>query len=99
MLWRKSWLETRSRFLVGFALLAILAMGTVFNYPAVAKLRPLVRSIDTTTALGRAIDEAVRLEQTYRGFIWLQWFKQNLAQMIRLFAIILGSGGLVSKGS
>ena len=30
MLWRKAWLDTRSRFLVGLGVLALLAAGTVF---------------------------------------------------------------------
>jgi len=41
MLWYKSWLETRWRFLIGLVLLMIVAAGTVFDYPAVAKLAPL----------------------------------------------------------
>lgn len=99
MLWHKAWLETRWRFLIGLALLVMLACGTVFDYPAVARLTPMVRDVDTTTAVGRAIREAAELERTYRGFIWLQWFRQNLGQTITLLAIILGSGGLLSTRS
>jgi ABC-2 type transport system permease protein len=99
MLWYQSWLETRSRFLIGFALLAALAAGTVFEYPAVLKLMPLARSIDTTGPLGRMVAEAVELQREYRGFVWWQWFRQNLAQIWTLCAILLGAGGLLSRTS
>jgi hypothetical protein len=46
--------------------------------------------------LGRAIQEAIEAERTYSGFIWYQWFRQNLMQMGTLFAILLGSGSLLS---
>ena len=34
MLWYKSWLETRWRFLIGLALLVLMACAKVFGYPA-----------------------------------------------------------------
>ena len=97
MLWYKSWLETRSRFLIGVALMMIVAAGTVFDYPAVAKLLPVASSVDTTGAMGRLIRDAAAVESTYRGFVWWQWFRQNAVQMGTLFAVLLGSGGLLAK--
>ena len=38
MLWYKSWLETRWRFLIGLVLLMLSAGGTVLTYPHVVKL-------------------------------------------------------------
>ena len=49
MLWYKSWLETRSRFLIGLVLLIVMACGTVFDYVAVQKLMPLTDSIGAST--------------------------------------------------
>jgi len=49
--------------------------------------------------LGRAILESVAAERTYRGYIWFQWFRQNLSQMGTLFAVLLGSGSLLSGSS
>lgn len=95
MLWYKSWLETRWRFLIGFGLLTILAGGTVFDYLAVEKLLPLARTIDTSGTMGRRIRDAVEIQSSYRGFVWWQWFRQNLVQMWTLFAVLLGSGGLL----
>jgi ABC-2 type transport system permease protein len=99
MLWYKSWLETRWRFLIGFALLTVLAVGTVFQYPAVVKLMPLASSIDTSGPLGRMIGEAVEVQRDYRGFVWWAWFRQNLAQIWTLCAVLLGAGGLLAKAS
>jgi ABC-2 type transport system permease protein len=96
MLWYKSWLETRWRFLIGLALLLITASGTVFGYLTVVKLMPLARTLDTSGEIGRKIKEAVEIEREFRGFVWLQWFRQNLTQMGTLFAVLLGSGGLLS---
>jgi ABC-type transport system involved in multi-copper enzyme maturation permease subunit len=100
MLWRKSWLETRTRFLIGLFLLLLLAAGNVFEYPSVSALIPAARSLDTGGgALGGLIRKAVELQRDYRGFIWWQWFRQNLTQMWTLFAVLLGTGGLLSQTS
>lgn len=96
MLWYKAWLETRSRFLAGLVLLTIMAAGTVFDYPQVVKLLPLAETIDTSSATGRAIRASADLSREYRGHVWLHWFRQNLAQMGTLFAVLLASGGLLS---
>ncbi len=97
MLWYKAWLETRWRFLIGLGLLTIVAVGTVYDYLAVQKLMPLAGSVDYSGELGRRLKEAVELERTYRGFVWLQWFRQNLSQMGTLMAVILGSGNALSS--
>ena len=100
MLWYKSWLDTRWRFLTGLALLSILACGIVFEYVQVLRILPTVGTPpDASGLVGRAINEAIALERTYRGFIWLQWFRQNLMQMGTLFAALLGSGSPLSGSS
>lgn len=100
MLWRKSWLETRWRFLIGLAVLVLSACGTVlFDYPAVAKLMPLASSVDASGPMGRLIREAALVQSTYRGFVWYQWFQQNLLHVWTLFAVLLGSGGLLAQSS
>lgn len=100
MLWYKSWLETRWRFLIGLGLLTIVACGAVFDYPTVLKLMPLAKgidsTIDTSTTMGRLIKEGAAVQSSYRGFIWWQWVRQNLTQMWTLFAVLLGSGGLIT---
>jgi hypothetical protein len=99
MLWYKSWLETRWRFLIGVGLLTISACSTVLYYPEVMKLMPVAGSIDVGGEIGRRIQEGVELARSYRGYIWSQWFSQNVTQMGTLFAILLGSGSLISQGS
>ena len=99
MLWYKSWLETRWRFYIGLGLLLLSAGGIVYVYPQMMKLLPRASELDTTGELGRRIKEGVELSRDYRGYIWSQWMRQNLAQMATFFAIILGSGGPYAQRS
>jgi hypothetical protein len=96
MLWHKSWLETRWRFLIGLGLLLCSAAGVVFAYPRVMELMPLVPR-DTGGELGRRIRESAELVRDYRGYVWSQWFAQHLTRAWTLFAVLLGTGGLVSQ--
>jgi hypothetical protein len=99
MLWYKSWLETRSRFLIGVALLMLSAAAAVLAYPRLMKLLPLVPTVDDTGELGRRIREAADLMGSYRGYVWAQWLRQSMTQMLTLFAVLLGTGGLLSQAS
>lgn len=99
MLWRKTWLETRWRFIIGFAVLMVLGGGIVFDYPLTKRLMPMAETIAGSGVLGRTIRATVDLERSYRGFVWVQWFRQNLTQTWTLFAVLLGSGSAVSQGS
>ena len=99
MLWYKSWLETRWRFAIGLAILILSATGTVLAYPRVLTLLPLVPSIDVSNEVGRRIREIGDLSRTYRGYVWAQWLRQNMTQMLALFAALLGTGGLLSQAS
>ena len=99
-MWQKVWLETRWRFLIGLAVLVMLACGGVFEYPATARLLPAARSMQSDGGLvGRAIRDAIAIQSNYRGFIWWQWVHQNFTQLWSLFAILLGSGGLIGQGA
>jgi hypothetical protein len=99
MLWHKSWLETRSRFLIGLALLVCSAGATVFAYPKVVELLTMIPAIDTGGEIGRRIREAADLSREYRGYVWSQLYRQNLIQLWTIFAVLLGSGGLLSQTS
>ena len=99
MLWYKSWMETRWRFLIGLVMLMCSAAGAVFVYPKVVKLMPLVPALDAGGEIGRRIRESAELAREYRGYVWSQWFRQNLSQMWTLFAALLGTGGLLSQTS
>jgi ABC-2 type transport system permease protein len=96
MLWYKSWLETRWRFFIGLGLLICSAMGGVFTYPHFMKLLSTMPMPHFPGRLGERIREGITLAQTYRGFVWTQWFRQNLAQTGTLFAILLGIASLFS---
>jgi len=99
MLWYKAWLETRWRFLIGLAVLIVFACGAVLDYPAIARLNASVSAIDAPGNLGRLIREAAETQRTYRGFIWFQWYRQNLVQTWTILAVLLGSGGLMGASS
>lgn len=99
MLWYKSFLETRWRFLIGLAILMLSVTGTVLAYPRVTQLLPLVPSMDTSGEIGRRIKDIADLSRTYRGYIWAQALRQNVPQMLSFFAVLLGTGGLLSQAS
>ena len=96
MLWHKSWLETRWRFVLGLAVLVCGAAGVVLAYPEVKRLLPMVAA-DPSTELGRLIREAAELARDYRGYVWSRWFGEELSHLWTLFAVLLGSGGLMSQ--
>jgi hypothetical protein len=99
MLWYKSWLETRWRFVIGLVLLMFSAASTVFTYPEVMRLLSAMPNPDLGGAIGRRVSESLALARDYRGYVWSQWFRQNLIQMWGIFAVLLGTGGLVSQAS
>jgi len=99
MLWYKAWLETRWRFLIGLALLICSAAAIVITYPKVVKLLPLVPSLEVSGEIGRRIRESAELSREYRGYVWSQWFRQNMAQSWTIFAVLLGTGGLLSQAA
>lgn len=99
MLWYKSWLETRWRFIIGLALLVCSAAGAVFTYPAVIKLMPLASRVEFGGEIGRRVAEAIELTREYRGYFWSQWIRQDFQHAWTLFAVILGSGGLLAQAS
>lgn len=99
MLWYKSWLETRWRFLIGLLLLACSAAGAVLSHTAVMKLVPMAEAVQVSGEIGRRIRENAALAHDYRGYIWSQWIREELCQMGTLFAILLGTGGLLARRS
>ncbi|HMC78881.1 MAG TPA: hypothetical protein VKH34_17150 [Vicinamibacterales bacterium] len=99
MLWYKSWLETRSRFFIGLALVICSAVGVVLLYPKVQQLLVTLPATELGGEIGRKVREAALLASDYRGYIWSQWYRQNLIQLWTIFAVILGAGGLVSQMS
>ncbi|HEY7292241.1 MAG TPA: hypothetical protein VH583_20560 [Vicinamibacterales bacterium] len=99
MLWFKSWHDTRWRFLIGFVLLTCSAAGIVWAYPRVMELMPLVPSVQLSGEIGRRIRENAELARDYRGYVWSQWFRQTPVQLTTLFAVLLGSGDVLSHGS
>ena len=100
MLWHKAWTDTRWRFLIGLALVILSALGTVYGYPFVTrKLIGLVPPQNDDNLVSRAIHDSIELARTFRGYVWLNGFRQNLPQLTTLFAVLLGSGGLRTDGS
>lgn len=97
MLWHKSWLETRWRFLIGLAVLLCTAAGIVLSYPRVKELIALVPS--PGGELAREIRAAAELSRDYRGYVWSQWFGRNLLHIWTLLAVLLGTGGLVTQSA
>jgi hypothetical protein len=95
MLWYKSWLETRWRFLIGLVLLLCSAAATVFTYPEIVKLLPSAPP-NAGGILGEKIRQSVELAREYRGYVWSSWFRGNLAQWASVFGVLLGTAGVLS---
>lgn len=99
MLWYRSWVETRWRFLIGLAVLMCSAAGIVSLWPRVVELMPLASNLQVNGTIGRKIRESVDLQREYPGYVWSQWFRQNLTNFGTLLAALLGTGGLLSHRS
>ena len=99
MLWQNAFLDTRWRFLVGLVLLTVSAMFVALGYPHVAAVAKAAPAAPAGGPLGREIAEALALSRTYDGYVWSQWFRQNGAQLGSFFAVIIGTGGLLSQSS
>ncbi len=99
MLWYKTWLETRSRFLIGLVVLMFSAGSTVWIYPQLSQLLPALPEVELNGPIGRQVRESLELSRTYEGYVWLQWFVNNMPKTWALFAILLGAGGLLSQST
>jgi hypothetical protein len=99
MLWQKYWREGQWRFLIGLIVLICSAGSVVLSWPAVQQLMPAVSNMQGKGQIAAWIREILPLEREYRGYVWVQWFRQNLPQLGTLFAVLLGAGGLVSQSS
>src|SRR4051812_24612304 len=97
MLWYKTWLDTRWRFLIGFIVLLCMAVGVVLNYSFSAQLIDRAGRDPNAYTTNALLQDVIRVEQTYRGFVWYQWFRNNMAQMGTFMAVLLGTGGLYSN--
>ena len=98
MVWAKAWQDTRWRFAIFIAVLIALTCFHVFEWP---RVQSLLATVDPSVAGGNAtvrnaVAEAIAAEQTFRGYVWYQWFDQNFATCIVLFAALLGSGSALS---
>ena len=99
MLWYKSWRDTRWRFFVALGVLTLSGTGVVLIYPRVLALVPLVPASDVGGELGQRIREIAQLSREFRGYLWAQWFHQNVRQEWTVVSALLGTGGLVAQGS
>jgi hypothetical protein len=97
MLWYKTWLDTRWRFIAGLALLLCSVAASVFSYPAVVRLLPMAEGIQMPGPLGERVREAIELSRTFDGYVWSHWVRQNFLNLWTLFAALIGAGGLVSR--
>jgi len=96
ILWYKEWLETRSRFLLGAALvLGVCAFFVLANPMILWHWREDMRlhpELSVPGWLPRAMAD-------YPFFIWHFLFRSMLQQVWMLFAVLLGLGGLATEGT
>jgi hypothetical protein len=76
--------------------------GVIYDFRATERLLPLLRHVDPSVIdmsgpVGAAIKQGMEAQQTFRGFVWWQWYGQNLTYLVVVFGALLGSGGLLAK--
>jgi ABC-type transport system involved in multi-copper enzyme maturation permease subunit len=71
----------------------------VLNHPRIMELLPLASNINLGGEIGRRVSEEVELQRSYSGYVWSQWFRQTPLELGTLFALLLGTGGLISHAS
>src|SRR5687768_7345203 len=98
MLWQHAFLETRWRFLVGLVILPVSAAFVALGHSQALALAQSV-NVSPDSALGREIASAIALTKDYDSYVWSQWFAKNGAQLGSLFAVIIGTGGLLSQSA
>ena len=54
-------------------------------------------TLDTSGPIGAALKESIAAQQTFRGFVWWQWYRQNLTYLVVIFGALLGAGGLLAR--
>ena len=99
MVFQKTWLDTRWRFLAGLIILTCSALGIVLVYPKVVQLLPLAAGIDMPGKLGEEIRKAIALSASFSGYTWLKWSDGSVLSLGPLFAILLGAGGVFSQAT
>ena len=91
LLWRKAWLDTRWRFLIGLLVVVVAACGVVFSYPrALAVATAMEQSrlqFQGTGPVAQRLSEAFAVVKIYRSYVTTQLFQQELPQMWCLFAM------------
>lgn len=97
MLWYKTWLETRWRFVIGLVLGAAFAALTVVAHPALRGLQ--VDFAQVPEPFRELAEKGMALAGTYRGYVWSQWFGKNLLNVWTFFAVLIGVGGVVTETS
>lgn len=100
MVWYKAWLDTRWRFLIGLGVMTCAAVAAVAAYPSIAAQVPLIDAMQPGEgALAREIRAGAEAAREFRGYVWWQWFRQSFRETWTLFAVLLGTGGLVAQTS
>lgn len=99
MLWYKSWLETRWRFLIGLALMILSTCVSILIYPQMSSLLQTSPPPNLGGELGRRVAEAIELSREFRGYVWSQLFGNNLATQAAIFGVLIGTGGLLSQAA
>ena len=94
MLWHKAWIDTRWRFLIGLGVLVGLAIENVFYFSSAQTV--ILGVVGATGWLTNQLREIAQLSQSFGGYIWVQFVRQNLAQTWIILAVLLGAEGLVS---
>jgi hypothetical protein len=87
MLWYKYWLDTRWVFLLMVALLSVLSAITVLRQPSTAEW---LTSIQRHGHFTQAPPQITRRLDTYEGYVWARWFREELLSTWPGVAMMMG---------
>jgi ABC-type transport system involved in multi-copper enzyme maturation permease subunit len=86
-------MDTRWRFLIGLGVLTCSALAVVLGYSYVQE----ILAANSKGPLAAEISSVAQLSNTFRGYIWVQFIRQNLLQLWTVFAVLFGAEGLISQ--
>lgn len=98
MFWSKAWRDTRWPFWIGVALMIATTCVAILSYPRAMALTSQLSAADLKKITGEDIGDLLDLTKTYRGYVWSQTFRLNLAQLAVLFGALLGASGPFARG-
>jgi hypothetical protein len=97
-MWRGYWMRTRWWFFAFLILLLAQSLTDIVTFTGGASDTPAIAGI-SFRPFAQRLQEIVRLSDTFKGFEWVHFFRDNLPELVTLFAVLLGAAGVIPRRS